>query len=474
MKIVSWNCRHGFYNLGKYKKIRELDADIYVILEFNTVADTDDEYEEFIKNKKVLMYYDEDIGGRNKGIAIIAKEDIELKDNNWYYDYNDFLSVRVKDSFDLVVVWTHEYVKEDGKWVKKGNNEYIRRIEEYLRRYKDELINSDNLVMCGDFNIDLASNKEDKDYFIKLLEEYGYESIYHKEFDEGFGEESTKTFFNKDGAFYIDYLFSNTEFISCFDVGEKDDYVENDYIKLLIQNCNDVDLVVCNCYMLTNNKKINSNHIFGNSFFEGNETIFNNIIIPMITLDNNKTNMLYPAWNKLYRKQVINDNNLKFDTNLPYAEDYMFCIQFFKLISCVRFIDYPLYVYDCTIQDSLSKVPITIEKLDKYNYVHARVAELFPEKGREVFPTLVLYDCKHHIRLYARLNGIKGFKTFCNDVYNMDAFKKAAINKPQNVSWWHLGLPSSLRSKNHHSLFLCWAYLFSCNGFIKYYIKKFF
>ena len=237
MKIVSWNCRSGFYNQGKFKKIRELDADIYVILEFNTPKSTDEEYEEFIKNKKVLMYYDEDIGGRNKGIAIIAKEDIELKDNNWYYDHNDFLSVRVKDSFDLVAVWTHEYVKIDGKWVKKGNNEYIRRIEEYLKIYKEELINSDNLVMCGDFNIDLASNKEDKDYFIKLLEEYGYESIYHKEFDEGFGEESTKTFFNKDGAFYIDYLFSNPEFISCFDVGEKDDYVDewSDHVPLIFE-----------------------------------------------------------------------------------------------------------------------------------------------------------------------------------------------------------------------------------------------
>ena len=87
------------------------------------------------------MYYDTDIGGKNKGIAIIANEGIELKDNNWYYEYNDFLSVRVDDSFDLVVVWTHEYVKEDEKWVKKGNNEYIRRIEEYLKMYKDELIN---------------------------------------------------------------------------------------------------------------------------------------------------------------------------------------------------------------------------------------------------------------------------------------------------------------------------------------------
>ena len=225
MKIVSWNCRSGFYNKGKYKKIRDLDADIYVILEFNTPKSTDDDYEEFIKNKKGLMYYDGDIGGWNKGIAIIAKEGIELIENNWYYDHNDFLSVRVEDSFDLVAVWTHEQVKIDGKWVKKGSNEYIKRIEEYLKMYKDELINSDNLVMCGDFNIDLASDKEDKDYFIKLLEEYGYESIYHKEFEEDFGEESTKTFFNKDGEFHIDYLFTKPKIISCFDVGDKEEYV---------------------------------------------------------------------------------------------------------------------------------------------------------------------------------------------------------------------------------------------------------
>ena len=237
MKIVSWNCASGFYNEGKYKKIRELNADIYVILEFNTPKNTDEEYEEFIKNKKVLMYTD-DTSGRNRGIAIIANENIEFKDNNWYYEEsNDFLSVRVEDSFDLVAVWTHKQVKIDGKWITNGDNEYIKHIEEYLKIYKDELINSDNLVMCGDFNVDLASDKEDKDYFIKLLEKYGYESIYHKEFDEDFGEESTKTFFNKDGAFHIDYLFSNPEFISCFDVGEKDDYVDkwSDHVPLIFE-----------------------------------------------------------------------------------------------------------------------------------------------------------------------------------------------------------------------------------------------
>ena len=73
------------------------------------------------------------------------------------------------------------------------------------------LINSDNLVMCGDFNIDLAiKNKTDKDYFIKLLKEYGYESIYHKKFNEE---------------------------ISSFAVGDKEDYVDkwSDHVPLIFE-----------------------------------------------------------------------------------------------------------------------------------------------------------------------------------------------------------------------------------------------
>ena len=80
-------------------------------------------------------------------------------------------------------------------------------------------------------------NKKDKGQFIKLLNEYGYESIYHKEFDEKIGEESTKTFFNKDGAFYIDYLFSKPEFISSFYVGDKAEYVDkySDHVPLIFE-----------------------------------------------------------------------------------------------------------------------------------------------------------------------------------------------------------------------------------------------
>ncbi len=192
-----------------------------------------------MNNSQVLLYDDESDKAYNYGIAIIAKEGIELKCNNWDYDFNDFLSVRVDDSFDLVAVWTHNSFKIDEKWKPQGDKEYVRRIDDYLDKYGNQFSNSNNLIMCGDFNLDMAlDNPKNKDKFITTLKYYGYESIYHKEFNEEFGEESNKTFFNKDGDFYIDYLFSKPEIISSLSIGKKEEYVGNelsDHVPLIFE-----------------------------------------------------------------------------------------------------------------------------------------------------------------------------------------------------------------------------------------------
>ena len=52
MKIVSWNCRQGLYLHEKFKKIQELDADIYVILEVNKPKKVSDDYKKFIDTLK--------------------------------------------------------------------------------------------------------------------------------------------------------------------------------------------------------------------------------------------------------------------------------------------------------------------------------------------------------------------------------------------------------------------------------------
>ena len=230
MKIVSWNCGGGFYTYNKYKKIRELDADIYVIQEVNNPKDTDEEYKEFMKNSRFLPYFETGTG-YDKGIAIIAKENVKLEDIHWDYEYNDFLSLRVNDSFNLVAVWTHDKVKVDGEWKEhgKGISEYVKRASEYVELYGDELKASDNLVMCGDFNIDISNNDhKNKGKFAYTLKDYGYESIYHinnKELNE---KCEPTLYMGKSGAdkeFYVDYLFTKPELVTSFKIGSKEEYI---------------------------------------------------------------------------------------------------------------------------------------------------------------------------------------------------------------------------------------------------------
>lgn len=248
MKIVSWNCGGGFYTYKKFKKISKLDADIYVIQEVNKPNNVDDEYKEFMKNSYHYLYFGTD-NGWDKGLAIIAKEGIELKNNHWDYEYNDFLSVRINDSFDLVGVWTHDKRKVNGEWEKngKGISEYVKRAAEYVELYENELRNSKNLVMCGDFNIDITNdNHKNKGKFAYILKDYGYESIYHKLNNKELTDKCEPTLYmgRKSGAdkeFYVDYLFTKPELVKSFKIGSKDEYIgpgktdKSDHVPLIFE-----------------------------------------------------------------------------------------------------------------------------------------------------------------------------------------------------------------------------------------------
>lgn len=160
MKIVSWNCRHGLHLHDKYKKIQELDADVYVICELMQPSNPPEDYLKFIENS---IYIEEPVAPElkpwRKGLSIIYKEDITIENNHWNYKYNNFLSVRVDNSFDLVGVWP-----QGGSTI-----EYVRRMEDYLDKHGTNIKKSDNLVMCGDFNINpKVSGQKKKDSFYHL------------------------------------------------------------------------------------------------------------------------------------------------------------------------------------------------------------------------------------------------------------------------------------------------------------------
>jgi len=119
-----------------------------------------------------------------------------------------------------------------GVWPQGNVLEYVKNVEGYLKDYKNELKNPDTLIMCGDFNINpKVTGQEKKDCFYNKLNDYGFESIYHKLHEEKLGKETIPTHFhqyNKNQPFHIDYVFSKCGFVKTLEIGTYEDYVAQD------------------------------------------------------------------------------------------------------------------------------------------------------------------------------------------------------------------------------------------------------
>lgn len=51
------------------------------------------------------------------------------------------------------------------------------------------------------------------------------------------------------------------------------------------------------------------------------------------------------CWNKVFERSIIEENSLKFDTNLSLGEDLIFCLQYYTFIQKFYFLNEALYVY---------------------------------------------------------------------------------------------------------------------------------
>ena len=58
-----------------------------------------------------------------------------------------------------------------------------------------------------------------------------------------------------------------------------------------------------------------------------------------------KNNLFNSVWNKIYLKETIEKNNIRFDKNLMSGEDYKFNLDYFNNIDTAKFINEFLYNY---------------------------------------------------------------------------------------------------------------------------------
>jgi exonuclease III len=215
MKIITWNCRGAFRN--KFDHLLDLNADLLVIQECEDPKQTKEQkYTDWATNQTNHLWIGDT---KNKGLAVFAKKNIDLKKLNWSESHIDdriknkdpkvkhFLSCSVNGHFGLTAVWTHHN--------NSPNFGYMGQFWKYLQVNKSKLNNS---IIAGDFNSNKRWDESDRWWnhsdVVNELKEIGIESLYHKFTNEEQGEESQPTFMHPSlkKPYHIDYCFASKVF----------------------------------------------------------------------------------------------------------------------------------------------------------------------------------------------------------------------------------------------------------------------
>ncbi|MBE6051522.1 MAG: glycosyltransferase family 2 protein [Clostridium sp.] len=127
------------------------------------------------------------------------------------------------------------------------------------------------------------------------------------------------------------------EFIAFMD---SDDFMDLDMISQLMSNFdNKVDLVCCGHKVVNDRGKV--------TFFQEPFNMRSEKKEYYKAIENMKdVNCFNSVWNKIFRKSVIINNNIKMDTSLSMGEDYLFVMEYLKkCTNDIVVISKPLYNY---------------------------------------------------------------------------------------------------------------------------------
>lgn len=199
---------------------------------------------------------------------------------------------------------------------------------------------------------------------------------------------------------------------------DADDYVREDMFENLykaISEESNIDIVMCNYF---DNKKINK--IKNKDLIVNKENLIKQVI----------GNGQYRGfiWNKLFKKDIIKKNKIKFKTDIDMCEDLIFCLEYMQYVIKGFLIKEPYYYYE-NRKDSISNLSFNNKRfsiLKAYDYI---LSFKYIRNNKEIFNILKMRQIKHCISLWYLLNKEKNFLKKKEYVYKIKQRIKEADYK---------------------------------------------
>lgn len=154
---------------------------------------------------------------------------------------------------------------------------------------------------------------------------------------------------------------------------DSDDSIQPDYLERLYSVSSKADFVLSGDRYIENGKLIRED-IFPEWFW--------NVSSNCTEVDIKYIENITSLHGKLFRRDILLKNNIRFDNTLRFGEDRDFCIRYLSHVSSVYYLPYAGYCYNTDIAGSLSKQKVQnllLTDINYWNRIHAIIGDSCPQ-----------------------------------------------------------------------------------------------
>lgn len=305
---------------------------------------------------------------------------------------------------------------------------------EYLKECFDSINNqkSNNYEVII---IDDGSVKSIKNYCINYCKNKSKFKFYSKKNE---GVSSSRNYgINKSNGKYIIFI-------------DSDDYIDSETIKNINKYiCDDIDIFIFDNIAEYKNKKI-INHYFKNNIELFDENNIKEMILQIININSSKykpkDNCVGNICSKLYKKEFIIKNKLRFDKNIKRAEDHLFLLNCINNNPNIKYIQYPYYHIRKNSYSTVNKYDNNLDKKFKltlnelYKYVKKLNNKIYFDAyyARSItYLVLIIKNNYFHKnnkdKLYIKINKLKRLINDKEFKSSIDKVNKKYLNNKQRI-----------------------------------------